>query len=288
MWRSRLLLRAHQAAAGGRSRRKWISTSALAVSVLFTLAAATLTACGGSTVDTAEPSPSPAPPVTSGRAPIGTASAAGELAGLAAAAKGREYSAVYEYTRPKREPVEVTVDMAAGDRWSVEVPGGAQGGKADITIARDRDTYLQCVDAKPDVCAPIEVKDEAIPAKIDPVVQHVFTDWLDVFLNRSSPISVARTDRIKGVKGQCFWLERNSVTVSSPVPNGVYCLRTDGIITAVKADFGLLRLDGEPRPAPSKLKLPDTDDEATPLATSPPPKPKPSKSKDKKKELQWQ
>lgn len=256
----------------------------IAAVVLFTLAAATLSACGGSSGDTAVPSPSPAPPPTSDRAPIGTTSAAAELAGLAAAAKGRQYSAVYELTRPKREPVDVTVEVAADDRWSVEIPGGAKGGKADVTIARNRDTYLQCVDAKPDVCAPIATKDEEIPAKVDPVIQHVFTDWLDVMLNRSSPVSVAHADDLKGSQGECFWLERNSVTVSSPIPNGVYCLRSDGIVTAVKSEFGLLRLDGEPAEAPSKFKLPDTDDDATPLSTSAPPKPTPSKSKDKKKD----
>ncbi|WP_144300374.1 hypothetical protein [Stackebrandtia nassauensis] len=250
---------------------------------LFTLATVALTGCGsGSAADTAKPSPSPAPAITSDRAPIGTSSAAGELAGLAAAAKGRDYSATYELTRPGDKPVEVSVELAADDRWSVEVPGGAQGGKADVTIARHRDFYVQCVEGKRDSCARVDTKDDKIPSTIDPVVQHVFTDWLDVMINRSSPISVAYAEDVKGVAGQCFWLERNSVTVSSPIPSGVYCLRSDGIVTAAKASFGSLKLKGEPGSGPGKLTLPDADEDATPLGTSPPPKPSPSKSKSKK------
>ncbi|MGH8877908.1 MAG: hypothetical protein ACRD0P_11280 [Stackebrandtia sp.] len=253
-----------------------------AVIVLIAATAATLAGCGGGGNDSARPSPSPAPSAGTDQAPIGTSTAAGELAGLAAAAKGRTYSATYELTRPKGEPVDVVVELAADDRWSVEIPGGAHGGKADVIIARNRETYVQCVEAKRDRCVPIDTEDGDIPAEIDPVVQHVFTDWLDVMLNRSSPVSVARAKDLKGSDGDCYWLERNSVAVSAPIPNGVYCLRSDGYVTGVKAEFGLLRLAGEPQPAPAKVKLPDTDDDATPLGTSPPPKPSPSKSKKKK------
>jgi hypothetical protein len=251
--------------------------------VIGSVTALLIGGCGSGTVSGRPPaSPSPsAPSSTRDRAHVDSSKAAGELAGRAAASKDHHYRATYRYDRGRGKAVDVTVAVAADGAWQVEVPGGARGGKVDVTIAHDRNGYFQCATVKRRTCVAVTGSAGKLPASIDPVVEHVFTDWMDHLLNRRVPVSVTYADRLPGAdaKSRCYWLETNSVTVSSPVPPGTYCLRPDGLITAAKSDFGTLRLDGEPEPGPSTLKLPGDVADSDPLPTKAPPKPKPKPSK---------
>lgn len=211
---------------------------------------------------------------------MGSMKAQSELAGRAAAAKDKHFTADYALTRGDQDPVPVSVSIAGDGTWSVAVPGGASGGQADVTIAWNRQGYFQCVQGRRVVCTDIAREDGSIPGRYDPRVQHVFTDWLDILRDRDVPVSVAYTKALPGAgkESSCYSLERNSVAVAVPIPASVYCLRADGTITAVRSDFGTLRLSGEPAAAAANTKLPGDVVDDTPLSTAPPPKPTPTKT----------
>ncbi|CAM3348116.1 hypothetical protein STSO111631_15375 [Stackebrandtia soli] len=202
------------------------------------------------------------------------------MTGLAAVAKDRHYIAAYEFTR-SRETVIVTASLATDGSWRFDVPGGALGGKQDISIVQNRQGTFQCVLDKTNACARVAKPEQDVPRRFDPLVQHPFTDWIDVLLSRTAPLSIAYAEPL--VDGdeasRCFSMERNSVTVDAPIPTSTLCLAEDGVITAVDSPWGSLRLSGEVMPPTSRAKLPAvvTDDE--PLSTSPPPKPSPKPSK---------
>ena len=217
---------------------------------------------------------------------IGSIKARGELAGVAAAAKDKHYTAEYKFVRDGQSPVTVRVVRATDGTWRVDIPKGLQGGKVDVTMAWNRTGYYQCVDQDEIVCVNVAGKDGKVPSAVDPRVQHIFTDWLDVLLKRNAPLAVTKISRIDGASkdSDCFKLRRNSVTVSAPLPDSVYCIEPNGTITAVDTTFGTLTLDGELLDASSKITLPGKTANDKPLGTSPPPKPSPSKSDDKTKD----
>lgn len=188
--------------------------------------------------------------------------------------------AVYEWSTPKNT-TEITVTRALDGSWRVDVPGGAHGGKVDISIVWTKLGYFQCEPVKRKECVNIAEPDDRIPAEQDPLVQHPFTDWLDILLDRRNPLSVTFADTADDDDGRCFLLERNSVSVDAPIPETGYCLRDDGTITSVTSSFGDLTLVGELMPAPERAQLPGEITDTEPLSTSPPPTKSPSPSPSK-------
>lgn len=207
------------------------------------------------------------------------------LAGLAAAAKDRRYVATYTLTTPGRADRTVTAAFALDDTWVVAVPGGALGGLADIAIYYSSSGLHQCLlgpapgalAARPDL-APLTpscvVVSSLAPAE-DPRVHHIFTDWIDAFVDRASALSVAATT-LSGATGSCFSVESTSAALAPPVDPGVYCYAADGILTGAAAAFGTVLLTGTVAEAPPSVARPAPVVAGSPRPTdAPPPPPSP-------------
>ncbi|MEV0644546.1 hypothetical protein AB0I28_04735 [Phytomonospora sp. NPDC050363] len=201
------------------------------------------------------------------------------LTSVVALSKDRRYTATYLWKHGSAERT-VTVLMAEDGTWRVDVPGGALGGRADVSILWTAQGFFQCVLAGgPQQCVRMAAATGAVPRGSDPQVQHLFTDWLDVLLDRNAPLSIAAGKQPKGASGECFSVESNSVVLSAPIATGTYCFAPDGVPTAVKVWFGTVTLVGEPLPAAPTATLPADVSEGAPLGTkAPPPPPKPSES----------
>ena len=88
--------------------------------------------------------------------------------------------------RPART---VTVTIAGDGSWLVTIPGGALGGGADVAVAATPGGLFECTVGAPTNCYRVGSAEAALPARSDPRVHHVFTDWLQVFSNRDAAIS---------------------------------------------------------------------------------------------------
>ena len=246
-----------------------------------------LSGCGGTASGPPGAEPSVAPHPSGGETPvIGSLEAENDLVVRAAAAVDRHFTADYTLTRDSGDPVTVAVSLAGDGTWQIDIPGGASGGKADVTMVYNRQGYYQCVDAKKTSCMDV-TDDDGIDRRYDPLVPHLFSDWLTMLRDRKLAVSIAYTKRLHGLDktSSCYSLRHNSIEVGVPVPEGVYCLRADGTITGAHASFGTLLLTGDPAAAPEHITLPADISDDDPLSTKAPPKPsktpepsKPSKS----------
>ena len=220
----------------------------------------------------AEPGPAPsAPPINDARL---------QVAGLAAAAKDRAFSALYTLTGGGREPRTVVATRAADGSWRVDVPGGALGGTADVSIAQLGEGIYSCALTSPTVAAPsmcvqVAKAEGRVPRKWDPRVQHPFSDWIEVLIDRQTPIAVSASPPLPDAQGSCFSVESISAALDAPMDIGIYCFAPDGLLTAARTGFGTLLLQGPPSPAPPSVSLagPVVAGEPLGMATPPPPPP---------------
>jgi hypothetical protein len=210
--------------------------------------------------------------------PTAPTEARGRLAGLAAAAKDRRMVAFYTLSTTGRADRTVAVTLAGDGSWRIDVPGGAHGGAVDITMFAGPDGKVyQC--ALPssgwpgNQCVRVGDRDHAVPSEVDPRVQHPFTDWLDVLIDRRAALSVAPAAPVGGARGSCFSLELTAASLVSPVDAGIYCFDADGTLTALVAGFGRLVLASPPAPAPPSVPLPGPVVAGAALPTAAPPPP---------------
>jgi hypothetical protein len=178
-----------------------------------------------------------------------------QLAGLAATAKDRHFSAGYTYRPAAGAARTVAVVLAADGSWRVEVPGGAMGGQVTVAVVGNGDGLFQCrTSGASPTC--VKAPDGSFPGWADPQVQHPFADWLDPLTDQRAALSVAAAPLLAGARGSCFSVEANSAALAAPVDPGVYCYDVDGTLTGVKAGFGTLVLATGPSPAPPAIGLP--------------------------------
>ena len=227
----------------------------------------------------ARPAASPTP------LPTGPTEARAQLAARAAAAKDRRLVAVYTLSSANRADRTVVVTRATDGSWRVDVPGGALGGTADTSVARTRDGLFQCaLSAIDDLAVPACVRvagvNGRLPARFDPRVQHVFTDWLEVLTDRRAALAVSRARQLPGVRGACFSVESNSASLAAPLDVGIYCYATDGTLTGARLGFGTLVLAGTPTPPPPAVTLPGPTVDRAPLPMTSPPPPSPTTQRD--------
>jgi hypothetical protein len=194
----------------------------------------------------------------------------GQLAGRVAAARDTRFVARYTLQTRGRPARTVTVTIAGDGSWLVTIPGGALGGAADIAVAATAGGLFECAVGEPTNCYRVGNPDATLPARSDPRVYHVFTDWLQVFGNRDAAISVATAAPLPGSRGQCFSVEPNSAALASPVDPGVYCYDDKGTLTAATLPLGTLTLASALAPAPPSVVLPGPVVPGTPLGTAPP------------------
>ena len=223
-------------------------------------------------------SQAPAPAPTAEPVHTGPLDARVLLAGFAAAAKDHRFSAGYTLSQPRLPARTVTVTVATDGSWRLDIPGGALGGQANVTVAGNRDGLFQCNLAAPPVCTRVAPAGGAMPAAVDPRVQHPFVDWLDVLTDRQAPLSVATAAPLRGSRGACFSVEPTAAGLLAPMDAGVYCYDPDGTLTAVRAGFGTLTLATPVSPAPPTALLPGPVGGTAPLPTAAPPPPPPSPS----------
>ncbi|MFG1652943.1 hypothetical protein ACGFIE_23725 [Micromonospora sp. NPDC049275] len=226
--------------------------------------------------------PPPPPPADPG--PVEVDATRDELAALTAAAQDRHLVARYVFSRTGQPDRDIVFTSANDGSWRVDVPGGALGGTADVSLAATGDGLFQCAlpstgHPEPARCVRLGERDDALPRRLDPRIQHPLTDWLDVLTDRRAPLAVALAATPKGLSGTCYSVDSTSASLNAPVDVGIYCYDTDGTPTGVRTEAGTLRLAAPPGPAPATVQLagPVVAD-AEPLDTAAPPTPDPSLS----------
>jgi hypothetical protein len=201
-----------------------------------------------------------------------------QLAARAAAAKDLRYAALYTLSSDGRPDRTVVVTRASDGGWRVDIPGGALGGTADVSVSRTRDGLFQCALPSADrlvnpVCVRVAEPDGQLDGAVDPQVQHIFVDWLDVLTDRQAAIAVSAADGPPGVRGACFSVESNSASLAVPVDVGIYCYEPNGTLTGARLSFGRLTLTGALAPPPPTITLPGAVIDADPLPMASPPPP---------------
>lgn len=237
---------------------------AVPVALLQVAVVALLGGCGEPPQPVALPSEGPAPQTPAER-----------LIGLVAAAKDKRYAASYLLRVKGRADRTVSVQLARDGGWRVDVPGGAHGGRREVTLAGTAQGVFQCTT---DACVRIARRASRIPARYDPKVEHPFTDWLDVLSDARAPLSVEKDPKFKAPGGECFAVESNAAALTPAMDPGTYCFNTEGVLTAARFSGRLLLLVGKPDGPPRSVRLPAPITAAAPLGTSPPPSPSPSTS----------
>ncbi|AGZ46604.1 hypothetical protein [Actinoplanes friuliensis] len=248
-----------------------------ATRVLPALAAAVLTAglaaCGGSAPEEQPPAtPSPSAPA----APDEDARVS--LAARAAAAEDHRFAALYTLEVPGTEPRSVLATVAVDGSWRVDIPSGALGGTADVSIAQTAAGVFQC--AIPSAtnpvtpsCVRVADKGKRVPKKFDPKIERVFRQWLPVFTDRQSALSVTAAEPLKGSSGDCYSVDTISASLSAPVDVGIYCYSPEGLLTAARVKFGTLTIASPPAAAPPTIDLPGPVTGGEPMGMSAPPPP---------------
>jgi hypothetical protein len=203
----------------------------------------------------------PGPPAPSTAAAVRSIDARVELAARAAAAQDRAFTAMYHLAQPGRAERVIAVTMAADRTWRVDIPGGALGGTADVSVARLPTGIFQCalgsaVDSLASTCVRVATAPGRVPARVDPRVQHPFTDWRDVLTDRRAALSVTASRPLPRTRGDCYAVESTSASLTAPVDVGIYCYTEDGLLTAARLGLGSLTLAAEPGAAPPSIDLP--------------------------------
>ncbi|WP_254910148.1 hypothetical protein [Micromonospora sp. NBS 11-29] len=207
--------------------------------------------------------------------PVQVDAARDELAGLAAAAQDRHLTATYTFAPGRGTARPVAVTSANDGSWRVDVPGWGRDGTVDVSLAATSDGLFQCALpsagwTQPAGCVRLGDADDAVPRRLDPRVQHPFTDWLEVLTDRRAPLAVSPASALPGVTGRCYAVDSTSASLNAPLDVGVYCFREDGTPVAVRAAFGTLMLVGEPGRAPATVELAGAVTEGEPVGRDAP------------------
>ena len=196
----------------------------------------------------------------------------GQLAARVAAARDNRYVATYNLQKPGRPARTVSVTIAADGSWLVAIPGGALGGTADVAVAQTRAGLFECTTSAPANCYRVADPGGAVPARNDPRIEHLFTDWLGTLGDRDVAISVDPATPPPGARGQCFSVGSDSAALAMPVDPGVYCFDEKGTLTAAALTAaGTLMLVSGPAAAPPTVTLPGAVVPGAPPATAAPP-----------------
>jgi hypothetical protein len=196
-----------------------------------------------------------------------------QLAARAAMAKDLHLAATYGLKTPDRPDRTVSVTLAKDGGWRVDVPGAALGGTVDISLVSTGGELYQCPLPQAGRTESGCVRLTKIASAYDPRVQHLFTDWLEVFMDRQAALAVTITTPLPGVRGTCFTVDSSAVSVKSPVEAGIYCYADDGTLTGARTRIGTLVLAGAPMPAPASITLPGAVVPGPPLLNASPPAP---------------
>lgn len=258
-------------------RRKNVRVRGATISIL--LCGVLASGCGNGDPPAAEPLPDAPPPDVARHA----------LAAAAAAAQDRVGVSSYTLTSQGHPERTVSVLRAEDGSWRVDVPGGALGGAADVVMVSIDGQLYQCAagaglpsptgagaPGQPaGASTPVQpgcVAVTDLPAAADPRVHRLFSDWLDVFTDRSAAVAVAAVDPLAEVSddSDCFAVGPRAAGLVAAVDAGVYCYRADGALTGAQLPLGTLTLRETSPDAPESVTLPGPVVDGDPLPTSAP------------------
>jgi hypothetical protein len=230
-----------------------------------------LAACTGDHPDPAPTSPAVAPP------PAGGDDARAALVARAALAQDKSYAALYSLDDGNSTPRDVVATIGADGTWRVDVGKGMEGGTADVSIVSTAAGIYQCTVATAanpitPTCVKVANAGKLVPKRYDPRVERLFRPALGVFTDRQAAISVTEVEPLKGAKGDCFSVDGISASLAAPVDIGIYCYDADGVLTAARVGFGVLKLVSQV-PGPTTVALPGAEVQAQPMGTASPPPP---------------
>jgi hypothetical protein len=237
------------------------------------------------------------PPPGTGPPAAPAAAARADLAARAAAAQDLVAVSFYTLEAPRRDDRTVMVVRAADGSWRVDIPGAALGGAVDIAVVGNDAGLFHCLLAEPpQQGACVAVAD--LTEEVDPRVQRVFSDWLQVLTDRAAAISVVSArlptgspaatgpgstgpgstgPDAAGPDTACFDVASSAASLLAPLDPGVYCFAEDGTLTRADLQWGRLTLVSTGAEAPPTAALPGPVVEGDPLPlASPTPTPTPS------------
>ncbi|WP_309238198.1 hypothetical protein [Actinoplanes aureus] len=238
---------------------------------LFALTAALLImGLGGCSADT----PEAAPPSASPQAEP-AADARDALAGLAALGQDLKYAALYTLDVGDGAPRNVIATVAKDGSWRVDIPNGALGGTTGVSVVRNANGVYQCTLSTPtnpvaSVCVRVADKGERVPRKYDPKVQRLFRQWLSVFTDRQAALAVSAVQPLPGAQGSCYAVDSVSASLDAPVDVGIYCYSPEGLLTAARVEFGVLKLVNQVD-GPDTVPLPGPEVAGQPMGMNSPP-----------------
>ncbi|SNY04145.1 hypothetical protein SAMN05421748_101152 [Paractinoplanes atraurantiacus] len=235
--------------------------------LLMTAVGACSDAAGGTTTPT--PSASAPPAAT------GTPDARAALAGRAAAAMDKAYAALYTLDQGGGKVRNVVATVGADGTWKVDVGGGALGGTADVSLVSISTGVYQCTISSATnpitpTCVKLADAGKRVPKEYDLEVQRLFRQWLSVFTDRQAAIAVTEVQPLAGAKGDCFSVDSTAASLADPVDIGIYCYSTDGVLTAARVGFGVLKVVSEST-GPATVQLPGAVVAGPPMSLDAPP-----------------
>ncbi|GGN74168.1 hypothetical protein GCM10010112_44030 [Actinoplanes lobatus] len=199
-----------------------------------------------------------------------------QLAGLAALALDRRYAALYTFDVGDGSPRDVVASVADDGTWRVDIPLGALGGTAGVTIIKVAAGVYQCgltTSTQPvsPTCIRVAERGDKVPRRYDPKVQRLFRQWLTVFTDRKAPLAVSAVRPLAGAQGgTCYAVDSVSAALDPPVDVGIYCYSADGLLTAARVEYGVLKLVRQVA-GPPTLQLPGPEVAGEPMGMSSPP-----------------
>ncbi|XVV12460.1 hypothetical protein ACQP2X_48020 [Actinoplanes sp. CA-131856] len=234
--------------------------------LLVTAIGACSDAAGGTTTPT---TPASAPPAT------GAPDARVALAGRAAAAMDKAYAALYTLDQGGGKVRNVVATVGADGTWKVDVGGGALGGTADVSLVSISTGVYQCTISSATnpitpTCVKLAAPGKRVPEDYDLEVQRLFRQWLSVFTDRQAAIAVTEVQPLAGAKGDCFSVDSTAASLADPVDIGIYCYTPDGVLTAARVGFGVLKMVSEST-GPATVQLPGAVTAGPPLGQDAPP-----------------
>jgi len=243
----------------------------VSATVLLSLGVA---ACGGADTPVAPASSAPSPAATE------DPNAREELAGRAALAQDHAFAGLYSLDDGSGQPRNVVATVGADGTWKVDVSGGAMGGTADVSIVSVATGVYQCTLTSPTnpitpTCIRIADAGKRVPKAYDPRVERLFRQWLPVFTDRQAALSVSAVQPLSGAQGDCYSVDSISASLKAPVDIGIYCYAPDGLLTAARVDFGVLKLVSVAA-GPATVPLPGAEVPGDPMGQTAPPPPPPA------------
>ncbi|GIE08179.1 hypothetical protein Afe05nite_00190 [Paractinoplanes ferrugineus] len=200
-----------------------------------------------------------------------------DLAGKAAAAQDKAYAALYSLDDDSGgRQHNVVATIAADGTWRVDVSKAMLGGTTDVSIVSTAAGVYQCTVSSPSNpitpgCVKVAAAGKRVPKDNSPQVERLFRQWLPVFRDRQSPLSVTEVKPLAGAQGTCYSVDSIAASIQAPVDIGIYCYATDGVLTAARVGFGVLKLVSQVvGPATVQLPGPETTGPAMGLDNLPP------------------